>query len=178
MRLPETARLSKRYKLAYWLAAIGLSRRSVFLLFLFVLVFVAGSMAFLLTQESTGSLTWLSLITPLIILVPFLAYVAISPGMRRVMKQVEKEGKVRQVSGDLAMKEVVGKKMNIIMACWGTFIAIGIVLMTLLVMIGKEDRIEIVLYFHCTVGLILVFLMFWPFYSKRLKKHGEKEGEK
>ncbi len=169
MKASKTEELSKSQILALWLIAIGLTRRSIVLLFLFLLIFVAGSLCFLVVQSSSDSLTWLLLTSPLIVLDIFFAYILFNPNMKKTMKIIEKEGKVISFSGVLSIKEVVGTKVKIIMACWGTFIAIGIILVTFLIMLGIEDKIEIFLYLYNTIGLITIFLLFWPFYSKRLK---------
>jgi len=32
-----------------------------------------------------------------------------------------------------------------------------------------EDKIELFFYLHFSVGAVIIFLVFWPIYSKRMK---------
>jgi hypothetical protein len=61
------------------------------------------------------------------------------------------------------------RKLKLIIACWGTVVAIAIVFSTIFVLIGMKDKIELFFYLHFTVGAVLIFYIFWPFYSKRIK---------
>ena len=61
------------------------------------------------------------------------------------------------------------RKIKIIIACWGTVISIAIIFSILLILLGVEDGIELFFYLHFTVGAVIIFFIFWPFYSKRLK---------
>ena len=61
------------------------------------------------------------------------------------------------------------RKVKIIIACWGTVVAIAIIISFLLILLGMEDKIELFFYLHFSLGAVTVFLIFWPFYSKRLK---------
>jgi hypothetical protein len=61
------------------------------------------------------------------------------------------------------------RKIKIFIACWGTFIGIGILISVILVFFGWEDKIEIFFYLYFSFGLILVFVIFWPFYSKKME---------
>jgi len=155
--------------LAHWLILIGLTRRSLALFFMFLLVFVVGTLLFLVVYNSLGTYVWLLSISPLIILDLFFGYILFSPNMKKLMKEIEEDKKTTLPSCILSQKKVAWRKVNIIMACWGTFIVIGIILVTFLVVLGMIDKIEICLYLYCTIGLLIVFLLFWPFYSKRLK---------
>ncbi len=61
------------------------------------------------------------------------------------------------------------RKIKIIIACCGTVISIAIIFSILLILLGLEERIELFFYLHFTVGTVIIFFIFWPFYSKRLK---------
>jgi len=61
------------------------------------------------------------------------------------------------------------KKLKILIACWGTVIAIAIIISVIFFIIGIEDKIELFFYFHFSIGAILIFLILWPFYSKKIK---------
>ncbi|WP_041280503.1 hypothetical protein [Desulfosudis oleivorans] len=61
------------------------------------------------------------------------------------------------------------RKIKIIFACWGTVVGIAIVSSMLLILFGMEEKIEVFFYLHFSVGAVIVFILFWPFYSKRMK---------
>ncbi len=61
------------------------------------------------------------------------------------------------------------RKLKIIIACWATVVATAIVISLLLVSFGLENRMQLFFYFHFTIGAVIIFILFWPFYSKRLK---------
>lgn len=61
------------------------------------------------------------------------------------------------------------RKIKIILACWATVVASAIIISLLLVLLGMEDKIELFFYINFTVGAVVIFFLFWPFYSKRMK---------
>jgi len=63
----------------------------------------------------------------------------------------------------------MSKTMKNICACWATVVGLGMIIGFVLFAIDKTEFIETYFYFHFTIGAVLVFLIFWPFYSKRLK---------
>jgi hypothetical protein len=63
--------------------------------------------------------------------------------------------------------DAFGNKVKIFIACWGTFVGFGIIICTILILTGLDDKIRVVLEVYFSIGLI--FIIFWPFYSKRLK---------
>lgn len=63
----------------------------------------------------------------------------------------------------------MSRKLKIFMACWGTVAALAALFTILLIIFGMINRIELFFYLHFTIGAVIIFLIFWPFYSKRLK---------
>jgi uncharacterized membrane protein len=61
------------------------------------------------------------------------------------------------------------RKIKITIACWGTVVVIAIIFSMLLVFFGMNDKLELFFYLHFSIGAIIIFFIFWPFYSKRLK---------
>jgi len=61
------------------------------------------------------------------------------------------------------------KKIKIAIACWGTVVAAAIIFSMLLVFFGMKSKIELFFYLHFSIGAVIIFLIFWPFYSKRIK---------
>jgi hypothetical protein len=37
------------------------------------------------------------------------------------------------------------------------------------IVLGMTNMLDVSLYSYCTVGAVIIFLIFWPFYSKRLR---------
>jgi hypothetical protein len=63
----------------------------------------------------------------------------------------------------------VERKIKLTIACWGTVVAIAILCSALLIFLGMGDKIKIFFYLHFSIGALIIFLIFWPFYSKRMK---------
>ena len=63
----------------------------------------------------------------------------------------------------------MGKKLKVITACWGVTVAVGIVVAALLVLFGWEDRIRTFCLIHFTMGATVIFIVFWPVFSNKLK---------
>jgi len=61
------------------------------------------------------------------------------------------------------------RKLKIIIACWGTVVVIAIIISFFIVLLGMEDKIKLFFYLHFSVGVVIIFILFWPFYSKRMK---------
>ena len=61
------------------------------------------------------------------------------------------------------------RKLKIIIACWGTVIALAIIVSIFFVLLGMEEKIELFFYLHFSVGAVVIFILFWPFFSKRMK---------
>ena len=61
------------------------------------------------------------------------------------------------------------RKIKIIIACGGTVVATAIIISLLLILLRMEDKIELFFYLHFSIGAVAIFIIFWPFYSKRLK---------
>jgi len=61
------------------------------------------------------------------------------------------------------------RKLKIFIACGGTVVAIALIISSFFALIGIEDKIELYFYLHFTIGAVVIFLIFWPFYSKKMK---------
>lgn len=61
------------------------------------------------------------------------------------------------------------RKIKIIIACWATVIVETIIVSLIFVLLEMEDKLESFFYLNFTVGAAFIFLLFWPFYSKRMK---------
>ena len=63
----------------------------------------------------------------------------------------------------------MNRKIQLVIACFGTAAALGMILTTFLILFGKINFIDRFLDYYFSIGIILVFVIFWPFYSKRMK---------
>lgn len=55
------------------------------------------------------------------------------------------------------------------MACWATVIVLVIIVSFFLVLFGMRDKIESYFYFLFSIEAVVIFILFWPFYWKRLE---------
>ncbi len=65
------------------------------------------------------------------------------------------------------------RKFQLIIACGATVVATGLIFTIFLILIGRVDLIELFFYLHFSIGAVIIFFIFWPFYSKRMKLHIE-----
>lgn len=63
----------------------------------------------------------------------------------------------------------MNKKLKIFMACWAIVGVSAIIISALLVLFGMEAKMQIFFYIHFSIGAVVVFIIFWPFFSKRLE---------
>jgi hypothetical protein len=61
------------------------------------------------------------------------------------------------------------RKLKIIIACWSTVVTLGILISFFLFIFGMENRIEVFAFLYFAIGTPVIFILCWPFYSKRLK---------
>ena len=61
------------------------------------------------------------------------------------------------------------RKLQLIIACGATVVATGLILATVLILLGKSELIELFFYLHFSVGAAIIFFVFWPYYSKKMK---------
>jgi hypothetical protein len=65
--------------------------------------------------------------------------------------------------------EWMGRKIQILIACWATVVVTAILGAVVLVLLGMEDNIAIIANWFFSVGAIIICFLAWPFYSKRMK---------
>lgn len=58
---------------------------------------------------------------------------------------------------------------QLIIACTGTVVAIGLIITIILILIGRVALIKLFFYLHFTIGTVIIFVIFWPYYSKKMK---------
>jgi uncharacterized membrane protein len=61
------------------------------------------------------------------------------------------------------------RKLQLIIVCGATVVATGLIITTVLILFGRTDLIELYFYLHFSIGAVIVFIIFWPYYSKKMK---------
>jgi hypothetical protein len=61
------------------------------------------------------------------------------------------------------------KKIRIAIACFGSFIALAIIISSVCIFWGLEGHLESIFRFLFTVGIPVWFLVTWKFFSRKLK---------
>lgn len=61
------------------------------------------------------------------------------------------------------------KKIKIFLGCWGVFVASGIIICLVLVLLEMEDNMSTVLTYYFIFGLPIIFIIFWPILLKYMK---------
>ena len=73
---------------------------------------------------------------------------------------------IKAIGGETAMNN---RKFRLFSACFGSHIAVAIVVATITVLIGFQDYMETIFILLFTVGWIITLPIFWKFYSAHLK---------
>jgi len=150
--------------------SLGLTRRSTIFLFVFLTLFLIGVVAFIFQYHSDlYSLIFLLTLLPLLIFDILLGYIALNPRFKKQFAVEEKKRAEKLHSGKLNKKEKAGRYAYLTMACQGSFVGIGIILVLSMVVLGLEDKIGIFMIIYIFLGGPLVFKLLWPYFSRKLK---------
>lgn len=76
---------------------------------------------------------------------------------------------VKIMKSDDIASSIIPKKNRIAIACYGSLIALAIIISSACILIGLEGYLEVIFGILFTVGLPVWFLMTWKFFSRRLK---------
>lgn len=139
-------------------------KRSTIVLFVFLSVFTVGSGVFVFVNSSYN----FALVVKIFI-IPALASLFL--GGKILLDRRQQPISVKELSQLYKIDDVsTVSKYQIAGACYGTSIAIGILLVTLMLVAGLYSYIKYFMYFYLTLGVAIVFAIFWPFYKKHLKQ--------
>jgi len=61
------------------------------------------------------------------------------------------------------------RKFRLFFACFGSHIAVAIIVAAIIVLIGFQDYLKTIFILLFTVGWIITLPVFWKFYATRLK---------
>ena len=148
--------------LAKLLIALGLNFRSAVLLAVFLALFIFASIV--VPFASTGKIetSWLYSLIPLFIVFVILLCALISKSTRMQLIANKKEDQERK-------KHERPNKLSIAFACHGTYVAVGILLLCLLVVLQLEKYIFEIFAIYVFGGWIIIYKIMWPFFTKRMK---------
>jgi len=166
----------ENYKLSlvHFFLNVGLTYRATLLSFIFILFFIVlilGSSVYIFFVNNTltiGHLLILIFLLPLISIDILLYRIISDKELKQEFLQAEKN-KNNEKNYEPSKPEKVRKFFYVFFACWGTFIAISIIIVLLIILL---DNVKYLLKFapiYFTVGWVPVFLIFWTFYSKKIK---------
>jgi hypothetical protein len=159
------------HKFAHLLVQLGFTWRALVIFESFLIAFSLGTFGFAYIQNWDNFIYFTLLMTPLVILIVLLLFLMLNRRfqLKGLMLQIEVGRGTGNTSNLIAFKKDIWHKIQIAIACFATSIVIAIGLVVLLIAIGMEDIIEIFFILYWTVGVIIVFIIFWPFYSKKLQ---------
>jgi hypothetical protein len=142
----------------------NLWKRSFLFLFLFLCLFIIGSCSFILQIDGGDILSALKTLSiPIVSTIILGLYVFdILPNVRKL--SIEKAKETYSFRGDSKIKN-----LQVAGACYGTFLGIGGILAMLIFIFGLDQYIKYFMFIYFSLGLIVVFLVFWPIYKKHLK---------
>ena len=66
-------------------------------------------------------------------------------------------------------KDTFWRKVKLVFACWAAFVGIGMLISIFLIIIGMDEKLDIVLKYYFTIGVVLVFVICWPIFSRYMK---------
>ncbi len=148
--------------LSKFLIALGLSYRATVFLFIFIVLFSAAG---IVGGFATGNYTIISSFLPLVVVTGLLGIVLFNKHLSEELKNHEREKKKQ---GHHAQNKS-GRVMYISMACHGTYVGVGFLFVLGILFLGLEDYIIELLIGYVFVGWIVIYKLFWPYYSRNLR---------
>lgn len=143
------------------LISLGMTFRSIVLLAVFLAIFIGGSLTALFSSGDETNV-WIFLLTPLTILSFILLFALISPSVREGLKK-HGNGYVNDTGGEIP------PKLFLAFACHGTFVAVGILLVCLLLALRLDKYIFEIFASYVFLGWIIIYKVMWPFFKRKMR---------
>lgn len=143
------------------LISLGMNFRSIVLLSVFLAIFIIGSVTALFSSGD-GANVWIFLLTPLIILFFILLFTLISPSIREELKKYG-NGYVNDT------RREIPPKLFLAFACHGTFVAVGILLVCLLLVLRLDRYLFEIFASYVFLGWIIIYKVMWPFFKRKMR---------
>lgn len=144
------------------LLSFGLTWRATCLLFTFITLFNSCSIIFVYLSDKQALLIWASALIPLIIFNGLLGIAIVNPNIKKKLEEIE-------IIAPKEPKKTIGRNVSLSFACYGTFVALTIILFVFIVAFDLVEYIEYILVIWLFIGGPLFTKILWNFYSTRLK---------
>lgn len=146
--------------LAKILIELGLTYRSVCLLFVFVTIFIIGSLCTLIIATNHYYIKWAIILIPLVIIDIILGIATLGSSSKKEFNICKKE---RQYQHDNL------NKFKIAMACHACYGLIFLFIVILIIVFDWFDYGFEILVPYVFFGWIIVYKIMWPFFKKNMK---------
>ena len=162
--------MDNRNKQIGTLVSLGLTRRATMLLFVFITAFLGFIIAFILliSKESILNLILLSSLVPLILFDIFLGYYGLSEKFQESFTHEENLRKTKKIKEQTLKKSSLGRKAYVGMACYGSAVGIGILIICLSLIIGMEEYLFEIFASYIFLGIPLLYLILAPILQRKL----------
>ena len=145
------------------LLSFGLTWRATILLFVFITLFNVFSVVFVYLSDRGSLMVWASALIPLVVINVILGIVVLNPTLKKHLLAGEKS------SLEKKPKKTIGRKAYLSFACYGTFVALTIVLFVVIIALNFIDYMDYIVPVWLFVGGPVICKLLWNFYSNRLR---------
>ena len=162
--------MNKNYGIIKTMVSLGLTKRASLLLFAFTTTFLIFACWFCLTLPNGNKAysLFIACLIPLFVIDILLGYLAISPKFCDVFKREEENRKLRNIKKESIQNSSIGRKAYVGMACHGSAVGIGILLLCFLIVTGQEKYIFEIFAGYIFLGIPLIYKVLWPILQKKL----------
>jgi len=157
-------------KFASFLISIGLRWRTIIAFQLFLIFFVLILFCFIFSSSLQHLIYGTLVVSPLIILIIVNFILIFNNNLNLKEKIIKQEHQLSYTSEATSYRPKLLQNIHIAIACLATYIAFSLILTLLLIFLGLlKDSFDIFITLNSTIGLFVIFIIFWPIYSKHLK---------
>ena len=145
------------------LLSFGLTWRATIFLFVFITLFNVLSVIFVYLSDRGSLMVWSSALIPLVIVNVILGIAVINPTLKKHLLAGEKSFLKKKPS------KTIGRKAYLSFACYGTFVALTIVLFVVVIFLNLTDYMDYIVPVWLFLGGPVICKLLWNFYSNRLR---------
>ncbi len=150
--------------IASLLLSFGLTWRATILLFVFITLFNVFSVVFVYLNDRGWLMVWAAALIPLVVINVILGIALINPTLKGHLL-AEETVSFNKVSN----RKAIGRKAYLSFACYGTFVALTIVLFVVVIVLNLINYIDYIIPIWLFIGCPVICKSLWNFYSNRLK---------
>jgi len=144
------------------LLSFGLTWRATTLLFVFITLFNVFSVVFVYFSDKGSLMVWASASIPLVAINVILGIAVLNPTLKKHLLAGEKSFLEQKP------QKTIGRKVYLSFACYGTFVALTIILFVVLIVLNLIDYMDYIVPVWLFVGGPVICKLLWDFYSNRL----------